>query len=120
MNSRLRWTDFAAQDTLSEHFKSMRFRTSETPEGLEVKAGSDAMFRLLGFLGTNSIPVGLTIKLEEENGRTTVKATAFDRLGWYINDRGVFGTQEALEQRAGVPSRRGSFSPRRGSPSNPG
>lgn len=88
-----------AQDMLSEHFKSMRLRTSETPEGLEIKAGSDAIFRLLGFLGTNSLPVGLTIKLEEENGRTAVKSTAFDRLGWYVNDRGVFGTQEALEQK---------------------
>ncbi|MEC5179689.1 hypothetical protein [Arthrobacter sp. CG_A4] len=88
-----------SKEALSGHFKSLRLRTEETADGLEVHSGSDAMFRLLGPLGTRRIPVGLTIQLEAQNGRTHVKSSAFDRLGWYLNDHLVFGTEEALERK---------------------
>jgi hypothetical protein len=86
-----------ARKVLADHFRELRFRVKDLPNGLEVRAGSDLIFRFLGFLAPRSIPVGLTVKLEGRSGGTTVKAKASDRLGRYLSDRKFSGTEEALD-----------------------
>lgn len=86
-----------ARKVLADHFRALRFSVKDLPNGLEVRAGSDLVFRLLGFLAPRSIPVGLTVQLVRRSGGTTVKARASDRLGRYLSDRKFSGTEEALD-----------------------
>ncbi|SDK91840.1 hypothetical protein [Arthrobacter sp. ok362] len=86
-----------ARKVLANHFRALRFSVKDLPDGLEVRAGSDFVFRLLGFLAPRSLPVELTVQLEELGGGTIVKARASDRLGWYMSDRMFFGTEKALD-----------------------
>ena len=86
-----------ARRVLADHFRALRFSVKDLPDGLEVRAGSDFIFRLLGFLAPRSLPVGLTVQLEERTGGTIVTASASDRLGRYPSDRMFFGTEEALD-----------------------
>lgn len=88
-----------ARKVLADHFTELRFSVKDLPNGLEIRAGSGFIFRLLGFLAPRSIPVGLTVQLEKRCGGTTVKARASDRLGRYLSDRKFSGTVVALDGR---------------------
>ena len=86
-----------ARKMLADHFRVLRFSVKDLPNGLEVRAGSDFIFRILGFLAPRSIPVGLTVQLEKRTGGTIVKARASDRLGRHLSDRMFSGTDKALD-----------------------
>lgn len=88
-----------ARKVLADHFREQRFSVKDLPSGLEIRAGSDFIFRFLGFLAPRSIPVGLTVQLERRRGGTTVKARASDRLGRHPSDRKFSGTEEAFHGR---------------------
>lgn len=73
--------------------------TDQTPDGIEVRAGSDILLRLFGFLLVpNSFPVGLTVHVVSEEEGTRVTSSAYDRLGWYINKKLLWG-EDVLNRR---------------------
>lgn len=73
--------------------------TDQTPDGIEVRAGSDILLRLFGFLlAPNSFPVGLTVHVASEEEGTRVTSSAYDRLGWYINKKLLWG-EDVLNRR---------------------
>lgn len=66
--------------------------TDQTPDGIEVRAGSDILLRLFGFLlAPDKFPVGLTVHVASAEEGTKVTSSAYDRLGWYINKKLFWG-----------------------------
>jgi hypothetical protein len=52
-------------------------RTNQIESGIQAHSGSDFLVRLLGIpLGSSQLPVGID---------------AYDRLGWYINKKSLWG-----------------------------
>lgn len=73
--------------------------TDQTPDGIEVRAGSDILLRLFGFLlAPDKFPVGLTVHVASAEEGTRVTSSAYDRLGWYINKK-LFWGEDVLNRR---------------------
>lgn len=76
-----------------DHLNSAGLRPDQTQSGIQAHAGSDIMFRLLGIpLGSNSLPVGLDVQIAPSDDGALIAATAYDRLGWYMNKK-LFGAK---------------------------
>ena len=102
-----------------------RLHTSRTETGIQARAGSDLLFRLLGApLGASQLPVGLDVRLISAGDVTRVSATAYDRLGWYFNKKLVWGEHvmdrkltdllnavRAAANKPPLPERKASFNP---------
>lgn len=92
----------ATRDKVLEHLRALGMKPSSNAAGIQVHSGSDLVFRLFGAaipLGAKNLPVGLDVRLSSEGGRAVVKSSAYDRLGWYINDRPVWGGEEILQEK---------------------
>lgn len=100
-------------------------RTSRTEAGIQARAGSDFLFRLLGIpLGSSQLPVGIDVRVISAGDDTRVSATAYDRLGWYFNKKLVWGedvvdrkltdllnTVRAAAGKPALPERKATFNP---------
>lgn len=75
-----------------DRLNSVGLKADEIQTGIRARGGSDIIFRIFGIpLGSNSLPVGLDVQVSAGDGETTVGATAYDRLGWYMNRKLVWG-----------------------------
>lgn len=82
-----------------DHLSSAGLRPKQTQNGIEVRAGSDILLRLLGFLlAPNSFPVGLDVYAAKGEEGTRVTSSAYDRLGWYVNKK-LFWGEDVLNRR---------------------
>lgn len=82
-----------------DHLSSAGLRPNQTQDGIQVRAGSDILLRLLGFLLVpNSYPVGLEVHVAEDEQGTKVTSAAYDRLGWYVNKKLLWG-EDVLSRR---------------------
>ncbi|WCI08971.1 hypothetical protein PJ267_03110 [Arthrobacter sp. OVS8] len=82
-----------------DHLSSAGLRPNETQDGIEVRAGSDLLIRLLGIpLGSKWLPVGIDVHVAEDEQATTVTSAAYDRLGWYVNKKLMWG-EDVLNRR---------------------
>lgn len=102
-----------------------KLHTSRTEAGIQARAGSDFLFRLLGTpLGSSHLPVGVDVRLISARDYTRVSATAYDRLGWYFNKKLVWGEHvmdrkltdllnavRAAANKSPLPERKATFSP---------
>lgn len=91
-----------AQSKLSTHLSSLGCRVDADTDVLTCHIGSDLIFRLFGAaipIGKNNIPIGATIHFEPTGGGTVVDVKTYDRLGWYMNKRLLWGGQEELERK---------------------
>ena len=70
---------------ISHHLGAVGLRPHRTQTGLELRAGSDTLFRLFGaFLGFRRFPVGLEVIVGSDEEGARVTSSAYDRLGWYL------------------------------------
>lgn len=76
------------------HLKSVGYKPEMSPNGIQVRTGSAILFRLFGIpLGSNSLPLGLDVQMAPIGDGTRVTSAAYDRLGWYLNKRPLWGEQ---------------------------
>lgn len=91
------------QSVLSTHLRSLGCRVEVEAGALNCRLGSDLMFRLFGAavpIGRKNIPVGATVRFEPSDGDgTALNVRTYDRLGWYMNKRLLWGGQEELERK---------------------
>lgn len=79
--------------------KRAGLRTNQSESGIQAHGGSDLLFRLLGIpLGSSQLPVGIDIRVSSAGDSTQVSATAYDRLGWYFNEKLVWG-EDVMDQK---------------------
>jgi hypothetical protein len=84
---------------ISNHLGAVGLRPNQTQNGIEVRAGSDILFRLLGtLLGFRRFPVGLEVFVRSDEEGTRVTSYAYDRLGWYITKK-LFWGEDNLNRR---------------------
>lgn len=93
-----------ARSNLSTHLRSFGCRVEAGAEAdLTCSIGSDLIFRLFGAaipVGRKNIPVGATISFQAmQDGHTALSVRIYDRLGWYMNKRLVWGGQGELERK---------------------
>ena len=100
-------------------------RTSQIESGIQAHSGSDFLFRLLGIpLGSNQLPVGIDVRVTSAGDETLVSATAYDRLGWYVNKKlfwgedvvdhkltGLLNTVRSAADQPMLPERKARFNP---------
>ncbi|MEV7136417.1 hypothetical protein AB0N24_26530 [Arthrobacter sp. NPDC093128] len=77
---------------IADHLGSAGLIPNKSENDIEVRAGSELLFRLFGFLLVpTSFPVGLTVHVAPDEDGTTVTCSAYDRLGWYVNKKLFWG-----------------------------
>jgi hypothetical protein len=77
---------------IADHLGAVGLRPHRTQAGLEVRAGSDTLFRLFGaFLGFRRFPVGLEVFVRSDEDGTRVTSSVYDRLGWYLTKKLFWG-----------------------------
>lgn len=75
-------------------------RTNQIESGIQAHSGSDFLFRLFGIqLGSSQLPVGIDVRVTSAGDETLVSATAYDRLGWYVNKGLPWGEDVGTERR---------------------
>lgn len=84
---------------ICKHLSAVGLRPNQTQNGIEVRAGSDILFRLLGaLLGFRRFPVGLDVSIRSDEEGTRVTSSAYDRLGWYVTKK-LFWGEDNLNRR---------------------
>ena len=84
---------------IANHLGAVGLRPNQTQNGIEVRAGSDTLFRLLGtLLGFRRFPVGLEVVVRSDEEGTRVISSAYDRLGWYVTKK-LFWGEDNLNRR---------------------
>lgn len=100
-------------------------RTDQIESGIHGHSGSDLLFRLFGIpLGSRQLPVGIDVRVTSAGDETLVSATAYDRLGWYVNKKlpwgedvvdrkltGLLNTVRAAADQPMLPERKATFNP---------
>jgi hypothetical protein len=77
---------------IADHLGSVGLRPHRTQTGIEVRAGSDTLFRLFGaFLSFKRFPVGLEVIVRSDAEGARVMSSAYDRLGWYLTKKLFWG-----------------------------
>ena len=83
-------TPTAAIQVLENRFKDSGYKPSNDGRSVTVHTGSNFFLRIWGTMlpwGRRSVPVGITVDMDETTTGSIVKVRAYDRLGWYLDAR---------------------------------
>lgn len=83
-------TPAAAIQVLIDNLKAEGYKPRTGGTSLTVHAGSNFFLRIWGTMlpwGRKSVPVGMTVDLDETTKGSIATVHAYDRLGWYLDAR---------------------------------
>jgi hypothetical protein len=75
---------------LTDSLKASGHKPRHEANHVTVRTGSNFFLRLWGTMlpwGRSSVPVGMTVSLEETTVGSIAKIHVYDRLGWYLDAR---------------------------------
>ena len=78
----------SAIQVLIDRLKASSYKPSNVGLSVTVHTGSNFFLRIWGTMlpwGRMSVPVGMTVDLDETATGSVVKVHAYDRLGWYLD-----------------------------------
>lgn len=90
-----------ALEAVAQAFSARGAKVKRSGDRVEVRAGSNWKFRLLGNLlaSGKTLPIGLDVTAASASQGSEIYAHAFDTFGFRITDQTFFGAKDSFENR---------------------